>query len=568
MAHTPTEILERASAFSLTKEPTAQPKTPDADVYAQVKSPGVPSKELEDGALRAGPAPVVWSKSYMAVLAQYFGNGLIYSIMYKLVYPFLNNYLRMSGYVTASAYVLITLPYTLKLFFGILSDCLPIVGFRRRPYMVLGSMVCAICCIAMACMSVGDPYYPEYDWVYLSTDELTQEQLDQINYGAPDSGAKWVVLMIIANIGVVISGTAVGGVVVEISQREPESVRGKLQTLIWVARDAGGVVASVIMAFGLNSKDFGGSFEHSIGVNAVMIICAIVTLGTGATAAFFIEEERAERRSMRKEAAHLFALIQTRVVYQILAFRFFMNMCSYVSVTAASPIASVWAGVEPITSNIISICSSAISMAVLTFVAKYGLNWSWRSMVVWCQVAVIAVDIIPTFLTIWDVVRNQWFWLGFPLLDEIPSNFAFVVATYCMVEIVDEGSEATFYGLVVAVSSLSSPFATVITKNIDAHFDIATSNIQADDTHVRWQVTYAYIIAYAFKIFALVFVVLLPRQKAECQELRRNGGKSKPIGVTVVVVLAFLFIWTVLTNIMSIFPSTSCYTIAGGSGCS
>ncbi|KAE8969020.1 hypothetical protein PR003_g28919 [Phytophthora rubi] len=61
-----------------------------------------------------------------------------------------------------------------------------------------------------------------------------------------------------------------------------------------------------------------------------------------------------------------------------------------------------------------------------------------------------------------------------------------------------------FYGLVVAVSSLASPFATVITKNIDANFDIDTADLQRDDTEVRQQVTYAYLCSYACKIFSTV----------------------------------------------------------------
>jgi hypothetical protein len=65
-----------------------------------------------------------------------------------------------------------------------------------------------------------------------------------------------------------------------------------------------------------------------------------------------------------------------------------------------------------------------------------------------------------------------------------------------------------------------------------------------------------------------VIVVWLPLQKAECQELRRTDGKSKTVDWIVVVILAFLYVSCILTNIMTIFPSTSCYMIAGGSACS
>lgn len=160
----------------------------------------------------------------------------------------------MSGYMTASAYVLISLPYTFKLLFGLIVNCCPIMGYRRRPYMVICAGVCTVCCIIMESMPDGDPYYPEYDQAYQTIDQLTQQQRDLINCNAPGSGAKWVALMVIANIGITLNYAASGGIVVEISQREAENVRGTLQILIWLFTDIGFVFASLLVEFGLNSE--------------------------------------------------------------------------------------------------------------------------------------------------------------------------------------------------------------------------------------------------------------------------------------------------------------------------
>eukprot|EP00644_Phytophthora_capsici_P018253 jgi/Phyca11/11382/fgenesh1_pm.PHYCAscaffold_68_\ len=488
--------------------------------------------------------------NYNGFLFQYVGAGLIYSVLYSIIYPFLNNYLRMSGIATASAYVLIALPWSLKTFFGIITDCYPIYGYRRRPYMIIGWAVCAVCCFVLAVMPEGDPYYPDNAWASLSESELTADQIAEINYDAPNKGTSFILIMFIANLGMVLSFTACGGTLVELSQREGEKRRGDLQTMIWVARDAGGIVALALVGFGLNSEEYGGTFAGSIRMGGLMGIC-----------------ERVERRSMRVEIRKLFDLIQYRVVYQVLAYQFFGNMFSYVSVTAATPLQSIWLTISPVNSSVASIISTIISMISLLSVRQWGLNWNWRWMIVISQLAVVFVDCFPTFFTIWDVVRTQWFWLGVPLLEQVPTNIGFIVSTYCMVEIMEEGNEAAFYGLVVAVSSLASPFATVITKNIDANFDISTADLQRDDTRVREQVTYAYLCSYACKIFSTVFVLLIPRQKAETQEMRRNGGKSKVVGIIVVIIVAFTYVWTIMTNVMSIYPSTSCLKIAGGDGC-
>ncbi|RHY49683.1 hypothetical protein DYB30_012429 [Aphanomyces astaci] len=58
----------------------------------------------------------------------------------------------------------------------------------------------------------------------------------------------------------------------------------------------------------------------------------------------------------------------------------------------------------------------------------------------------------------------------------------------------------------------------------------------------------------------------LPPQKAEVQALKARGGKSKVAGVILVFMFVACVSFTVTSNIMSIFPLTKCYRIAGGNG--
>jgi hypothetical protein len=69
------------------------------------------------------------------------------------------------------------------------------------------------------------------------------------------------------------------------------------------------------------------------------------------------------------------------------------------------------------------------------------------------------------------------------------------------------------------------------------------------------------------KLLSLAFLPLLPPQKKETQALKATGGTSKFMGGFTVVYVVFAMIWSVMTNLMSMFPSTSCLKIAGGPGC-
>jgi hypothetical protein len=142
-----------------------------------------------------------------------------------------------------------------------------------------------------------------------------------------------------------------------------------------------------------------------------------------------------------------------------------------------------------------------------------------------------------------------------------------VISSFVIVELSGVGNEGVVYGLITMVYNLASPFATAMTLVIDQPFDLTTERIQADDKSIRTDLSYAVIIMYAMTAFSWVFLVFLPRQKEETQELLRTGGSSKIMGGLTVAYLTFAFFWSLMTNIMAMFDSTSCLIIAGGSGC-
>lgn len=69
------------------------------------------------------------------------------------------------------------------------------------------------------------------------------------------------------------------------------------------------------------------------------------------------------------------------------------------------------------------------------------------------------------------------------------------------------------------------------------------------------------------KVVSWGFLVWLPRQKKETQELARNGGSSKLLGGITIGYLSFALVWSLMANTLAIFDSTSCLVIAGGKGC-
>ncbi|OWZ02454.1 Folate-Biopterin Transporter, partial [Phytophthora megakarya] len=128
---------------------TSQPKDiEDGNHYTTVKSPDPTG--IEGGALREGGAPDLKSKDSLGLLVQYAAVGLNYGVLPATIYPFLQNFLNASGTQVTTAQTLVVLPWSFKCFYGILSDCVPLWGYRRRPWMVIGWIICLLSLLIMA----------------------------------------------------------------------------------------------------------------------------------------------------------------------------------------------------------------------------------------------------------------------------------------------------------------------------------------------------------------------------------------------------------------------------------
>ncbi|KAF1329402.1 Transmembrane protein, partial [Globisporangium splendens] len=557
-------LYERVSYLSASKEKPG-------DNYAINKTPNgkdLENVDVESGALRAGGRPEIWGKDYVGLMVQYMAVGMIYGTLPGTVYPFLNNYLHMEGTQVVSARVLLTFPWSFKFLYGILSDCFPIFGYRRRPFMMIGWFVCFLMLLIMAFMKVGKPYYLERKYSELKASTISDADKHlYYNLDAPNTGGKFIIMMMLAAVGYVGADVAADAVVVELAQREPEAVRGTTQTTIYLMRTVFVTISSILTGFAFNGEDYGGDFDFSISFPQLMLILAIFCLPVIPITWFFIKEEKHPGVDFFNYIREFWELLKMRPIYQVIAYKFFSGIFENFTITCSDPMQEVWAKATPLNDRVLTIVGNAIYAITLFCVGKYGLHWNWRSMHAITLVAITFSDAIVTFLTTWDVFRNQWFWLGVPILEQLPNGMGFIISTYVVVELASEGHEGAIYGLMTTVGNLSGPFASTITKNVDAQFKVTSADIALDTNEVRWAVTYVLIIRYVINLLGLVFLPLLPAQKAQTQALRRNGGKNALLGGITVFYVLFALCWSVMVNIMSIYPSTSCLKLVGGRGC-
>ncbi|POM72719.1 Folate-Biopterin Transporter (FBT) Family, partial [Phytophthora palmivora] len=357
-----------------------------------------------NGALRQGSAPRLLSMESVGLIAQYAAVGLVYGVLPSTITPFLTYYLNMEGTATTSARALISIPWSFKVFIGVLSDCVPLFGYRRRPYMVMGWSVTVLCLLAMAASPLEEPYFPDPEMRKIKPNEYSLEMMQSLNKSAPSSGAKYIVFMMFATLGYLFADVAADAVVVEYAQREPEETRGRTQTAIYTVRTLFNVVAQAITGFGLSSSDYGGSFDFGISFPDTMMLLALFCLPVIPMTWMFVREEVVkERPTFKKYIGDLWAAIQSRAIYQVIAYSFLSGVFSGFTYVAQDPMTSYWVHATSFNLSLSSIFGSFVTVVTLTLTGKYGLHWNWRTMQVVTMVSVIALDAMCTMLVTWDI---------------------------------------------------------------------------------------------------------------------------------------------------------------------
>ncbi|KAF0718914.1 Aste57867_1393 [Aphanomyces stellatus] len=519
---------------------------------------------LEEGALVPGGAISLMSMEAMSLFAQYAAVGVVYGTLPGLQYPIFKIFFKMEGYQVAAYSVLVNIAWSFKIFMGGVSDCVTIYGYRRKPWMVIGWAICLVALLFMAFTPTGAPQCVTNVQDTAACSLTSRDEAYRFTLGA-----------MLATFGYVLSACASDALVVQYAQRESLASRGRIQTAIYTVRSVGQLLSCVLVGLLLNGKDYGGQFDFSVTVNVIYGILCVPCVLAMVSATWWLREEKTESVPFGKWIDQFWMLTQKQAMWQILAFRFISNVFQNFDSTANKPMAQYWAHVQPFTDAFTHALGWFIFSAILTIVGRYGLNWNWRWTIGVATVALIAIDATVYFLTIWNVVRNPWFYTGVTLTDQIPTGVRFIVSVFVATELADLGNEGAVYGLVTTINNLATPTATVLYKSLDSYFNYDDSKFRAevnattpesDRDEIRWNVSYSYLLAYAMKLGSLVWLFMLPPQKAHVQRLKRYGIVS-PLAARITWVLFFIFLaFSIFVNLASMFQSTSWWRIAGGSG--
>ncbi|CAK9003440.1 Prostaglandin E synthase 2 [Durusdinium trenchii] len=494
-----------------------------------------------------------------------FLSGFMMGILMGTGYGFYLGYLGLDSYVLAAIGSISKLPEIFLLPFGCLSDSVPIWGCRRKSYLVIGWSITAVAIAVMGFHDLPAPYYCQ------APDGSYDYTLPPCNPAAHDEKHFYVVPGFFLSLGLCLVGVAGEGLIIEYSQLEAWECRGQLKAELTMVGTAGGLLATLFIGCFMNSKAYLGTFDWGLQFNQIMYIAlALVLIQIPLTMFLVWEPPLKQRPSFRQHLWSSWDLVQSKAFVGVIMFAFGTHMMVTVATTAGPLVRSQWAEVKVLQQQLCGMLSTFALLVSVWFIKVYFLQASWRKIFYIACVASVVLDAVPVYLTVFNVVRNQYFFLGEEILSALPMAAIKLVSALLLIEMAEPGKEGLCTGLLGTIYNASTPFGTAISNQIFALFqpnlyDVA--NYVADTPAFRETVAWSYAVTYATTLAGFVLIRLIPSQKEEAQHRKKEWGSHPFYGIMVLVLPTICFLYAITVLVMANIPELACLKAIGGPGC-
>mmetsp|Transcript_20789 Transcript_20789/g.38685 ORF Transcript_20789/g.38685 Transcript_20789/m.38685 type:complete len:738 (+) Transcript_20789:137-2350(+) len=570
--------------------------------------------------------------TYLAVGVIYGGQSGILYPLYQLVLEEPQNYQNAISSITAVF-------WSFKIFYGFLSDSVPIFGYRRKPY-ILGGWFFSVIMTALqaiylsihttktACFFAlegfnGSAADPE-EHVFFSYDDviaadatgivehttITQEQLDglvdqenfECNVLEPfndvESNTTWTMevyykaytvdettfngntligIIVATNLMYMFADVAADGLAVEYAKREPYNERGRIQSYNYVCRFITTTFTIAISGFALNTPLYGGPYKAGFAFSDYMWF---LTAGQAIFLPFWVimYEEKTDPKlitSISSKFAGAWKLLQNKAFCALMVFNVMFNCFTSVSTIGSNALANYWVNASALEFNF-SLIIQYIAITLTVYInGKYFVTYSWRCLQSFGLITSSIMGLL-SLIVIYDINRSPGFWIFTQVDATILSMIGWLTSIWATNEMAPRGLEGTALAISTSSGNAAQGLATFFRNNIGAYFpNLSTSGADQalaytgtapdQEAQTRDEYTYNLLVVMAVNLFALVFMWLLPHQKAQARRRYETWGSSTPYGFLGLVIICVAMFYGTSTSIYTMF--CPCDDFVGGPGC-
>ncbi|QUS62065.1 folate/biopterin family MFS transporter [Synechocystis sp. PCC 7339] len=362
-----------------------------------------------------GNAP---SWELLAILSIYFVQGVL-GLSRLAVSFFLKDELGLSPAAMGALIGLGAAPWIIKPVLGLLSDTVPLFGYRRRSYLWLSGLM----------GSVG--------WLLFA--------------GWVGSGTQAGLVLLFTSLSVAIGDVIVDSLVVERAQRESLAQVGSLQSLTWGAAAVGGIITAYAS----------GALLEWFSTRTVFAITAIFPLLT-VGAAFLISEASVGEEDSKPEPR-----AQIKLVWQAVRQKTILLPTLFIFFWQATPSAESAffyfttneLGFEPEFLGRVRLVTSVAGLIGVGLYQRFLKTVPFRVIMGWSTVISSALG-LTTLILITHANRaigidDHWFSLGDSIILTVTGQIAFMPVLVLAARLCPPGIEATLFALLMSVMNLA-----------------------------------------------------------------------------------------------------------------
>eukprot|EP00522_Entomoneis_paludosa_P018274 CAMPEP_0172451296 /NCGR_PEP_ID=MMETSP1065-20121228/9391_1 /TAXON_ID=265537 /ORGANISM="Amphiprora paludosa, Strain CCMP125" /LENGTH=524 /DNA_ID=CAMNT_0013203239 /DNA_START=14 /DNA_END=1585 /DNA_ORIENTATION=- len=491
----------------------------------------------------------IYRMEHLAIPACYFMVGLVQG----LTYPLINVYPLDLGATEAQQTTLSSLkglPSCFKIFFGVLSDTVPIAGYRRKPYMLLGWTIASVSLLFL--ILVSD----------LSFQRVSSNDVSILERGDDDNVATTVVAIPPENApsmpllsttffiwatGVWWADVMGDSLVAEKAQFETPQDRGNLQIVCYLWRGVGFVGTAALSSWIYN-------FEQ--GPLWIVSTAALLPWGMVPILYRFHETCAPTTHSTQEYWQELWGTCCSKAVWQPMGF-IYLYVVLFVSNAAWREFLKTVLGFTPNQLNALLILAAVMGFVGLVLYKVVLIRWSWR----WIFMIGILVNGVFSALQLLLIqgytggMSPFLFALGDDAMTDMIAGTQYIPTVVMLVSLVPEGIEGASYALFTTTWNvggvLSEAFSTVLLRI----WDVSKETLAGGDLSGMTNLT---LLTTALQMTPILFVSMIPHRADDLIRMNQNardGGHERSLagGITYVTVVSLSVTYAIYISIMNIF---------------
>lgn len=506
-----------------------------------------------------------------SIYAQHLCVGFVSRAISAILYGVFQGYLEIDGYAFKAMELLIHFPLSSKFFVGLFAENLPILGFRRKPYLILGWTLCGLMLILASFTPLPDPYWcRDASGEYKTIDSATGERATPCNPDAKNAAGKYAVMFMLAALGYVLVDATVDGLVAIYGRAEKRVNITSTRATAYTVRAVGEALASVLVGLLMNGKQYTGSFGWSLSFENVCLCLAILAFIMVPFSASLEYEPDVASKGMKTCVADLWNLLKSKAFFFVFLSSFLGPCLSNIRTTADPKVKLIWAGVGNLQDQVFSVIASVTFIICMCLVKAKGLNVNWRSLSALTLIAPSFFYILCTSLTVFDVVRNPYIYLGGNAMTNITNGMHFMLLVLIAAEIAEDGNEGMVHGFLTSMVHLAGLFSKTLSIQFFGLFHDSLSderNYRFDDSSFQKSVFESGVISYAISALSLMALFFMPKSHEEARSWMKISTWRRTYAVATTIISSFCFVYGITIGILALIPSTSCIRFAVGNGC-